>query len=100
MSARTYLQTDFGWDDEEMVKVFCTRTSLPVIHISKFIPVDKAAELANLTLAHVLAYLDVLVPPVGIALVHPRSIMNYVKKTNQRKLRAVRKELYALINSL
>lgn len=86
-----YMQADLSH-----LTTYCRQAKLPLIHPEMLVRIDKAAELANIPIHKALSCLDVLVPPEGLAFVHPASIIRYLRKSNRAKLRKVQKELHEL----
>lgn len=84
-----YMQADLSY-----LTTYCRQAKLPLIRTEKLVTIDKAALLAGVTVCKALTCLDVLVPPEGLALVHPASIIRYLRKSNKAKLRKIQKELY------
>ncbi len=95
-----YLQAEPHWSLDFAIKRFCNDADVKIVTVDDLLDLDVVTLDLRIPVKEALDKIDCLIPPYGVALFHPDSVMSYLKRRAKRCLRKAQVETLAQIKEL
>lgn len=86
-----HIQAESHWTLDYSLHIFFSKTQLPRVPAKKMIPVSRVGTAINLK--HLFENVSILIPPSGVALIHPKQFVRYVSTLARKRVQAAKREL-------
>lgn len=96
----TYYQAETHYSIEYALKRFEDIADVPSIPLKKYIRISDVCDRFGVPVRTALDRLDVLIPPNGEGLVHPTSLVRYIRRREVRLIKKVKAEIIAELTLL
>lgn len=96
----TYYQAETHYSIDYALKRFEDIADVTPLPITSYIPISRACNQFGVPIRHALNHLDVLIPPNGEGLIHPSSLVRYVRRREVRLIKRAKAEVIAELTML